>query len=508
MIDSLRRFLFCFSLGAVCAGAACAEESRAVTILPLGDSITEGGSGHRVYRYPLMEKLRAAGYRVAYVGGKTTFSDPGSPLGELKHEGYAGQNVGFLRARIDAIYRANPADIVLLHAGHNQFADRGPVPGMLADTRAIIESVRTINPKATVLLAQVIPSGKLPKYSYIPDFNQGLVALAAELDEPARRVILVDQAEGFDWRTDTTGDRVHPNAQGAEKMARRWFEALERILPAPDSRAASATSAANASAAATPLSLRLWPGEAPGLSADPGPELAEAGGRVSNVSVPRLDVYLPPAGKGNGAAIVICSGGGYSRLASGPLGEGAAKTFGSMGYAVFSLKYRTSPPSKDVRRDALADARRAVRTVRANAAGWGIDPKRVGLVGFSAGANLILNLAANSDAGDPGAADPIERQSCRPDFVGLAATWPHNQKIADFKIAADAPPAFVMHARDDPTARFAFGEEIVAAWTSAGVPVEFLAVPKGGHMAFNVFPTGADKWPARLDAWMRGLPLR
>lgn len=237
MVLFFRRLLLPLAFAA-CIGASRGEEARTVTILPLGDSITEGGPRHRVYRYPLMAKLQAAGYHVAYVGGKSTFAEADSPLGILKHEGYAGQNVGFLRSRIDAIYRANPADIVLIHAGHNQFADRGPVPGMLADTRAIIVAIRGINPKAMVLLAQVIPSGKLPKYSYIPEFNRGVAVLAAELDTPAQRVVLVDQAEGFDWHTDTIDDHVHPNAQGAEKMAQRWFEALQKLLPASASRLA------------------------------------------------------------------------------------------------------------------------------------------------------------------------------------------------------------------------------------------------------------------------------
>ncbi|MET0262268.1 MAG: hypothetical protein ABW223_05175, partial [Rariglobus sp.] len=134
-------------LGLVCVAAAAATAGfSSVTILPLGDSITEGGSGFRVYRYPLMEKLRAAGYDVAYVGTKTTRAEPGSPLGELRHEGYGGQSIGFLNAKFNELYRQNPADIILLHAGHNQFADKLPVPGLLRDTRAIIEKARVINP--------------------------------------------------------------------------------------------------------------------------------------------------------------------------------------------------------------------------------------------------------------------------------------------------------------------------------------------------------------------------
>ncbi len=223
-------FLLFFGIGFPCLLPA----ENPVTIMPMGDSITEGSGGaFQVYRYPLMEKLLAAGYNVTYVGSKTTRPLKGSPLGELHHEGYGGQSIGFLKGKFDELYGQNPADILLLHAGHNQFADQGPVPGMLRDTRTIIEKARAINPKVIVLVAQVISSGKLPKYSYIPEYNAALVDLVAELNTPAQPVILVNQADGFNWETDTIGDHVHPNAQGAEKMAMKWFEALQKILPAP-----------------------------------------------------------------------------------------------------------------------------------------------------------------------------------------------------------------------------------------------------------------------------------
>ncbi len=470
---------------------AASPASAAVTIMPLGDSITEGGAGFRVYRYPLMEKLQSAGYDVTYVGTKTTRADAVSPLGELKHEGYGGQAIGFLNSKFNELYAQNPADIILLHAGHNQFADKLPVPGMLRDTRAIIAKARAINPRVTVLVAQVIPSGKLPKYSYIPEYNTALIELAGELDTPKQRVILVNQAEGFDWKTDTVNDQVHPNAGGAEKMAQAWFVALQEVLPSPKEKAVPVDLVTDGV-----LSLRLWEGDAPGLPAGVGPEVAEAAGRVSNVSVPLLDVYLPPKGKANGTAIIIVSGGGYGRLASGPLGKSAAKIFGPIGYAVFSLKYRTSGASKDVLADVTADGTQALRIVRSRAAEWGIDPKRVGMVGFSAGANLILNLATNTADAD-----------ARPNFVGLAATWPYKQKITSFMIDGRVPPAFVLHTKDDTSARFTFAEEIVEAWKAAGVPVEFHPQDTGGHMAFNTFKPAAEDWPARFDAWLRGLKL-
>jgi acetyl esterase/lipase/lysophospholipase L1-like esterase len=496
--------LACLALSTVHAAERMPRSTTPITLMPFGDSITEGGTGFHIYRYPLMEKLREAGYNITYVGSKTTHSVTGSPLGVLRHEGYAGQNSTFLNARFETLYRANPADILLIHAGHNQSADQHPIPGLLKDTRAIITTARTINPKVVVLLAQVITSGKLPKYSYIPAFNQELIALAASLNTAEQPVVLVNQADGFNWRTDTVDDRVHPNAQGAEKMAARWFDSLKKILPPPATKTAGVKPAATdvPLKATAPQSLRLWPADAQGVPSDPGAEVTEPGERISNVSVPTLDVYLPPPDKANGTAIIICSGGGYTKLASGPLGRGAADVFGPRGYAVFSLKYRTRPPSKDVLKDALADARQAVRLVRSRAAEWRINPDRVGMVGFSAGANLILNLATSSTAGDPTAADPLARWSDRPDFVGLAATWAFNQKSTSFAIDERVPPAFILHARDDTTAPIAFAEEIAAAWHKAGAPVAFHPYEKGEHMVFNFPATHARDWPERFMTWL------
>ncbi|MBB6051503.1 GDSL-type esterase/lipase family protein [Armatimonas rosea] len=186
-------------------------------IMPIGDSITEGGSTFVTYRVPLAEKLAKAGYQAEFVGSRQSFG--------LRHEGYGGKNAEFLAATVPANFQKFPAEVVLIHAGHNHFVEEKPVAGILAATESLITALRTIDPKVVVLLAQVIPAGKLPKYAYIPELNVGLAALAKRL-----KVIGVDQATGFDWHTDTIADHVHPNAQGAEKLALRWFDALQRVV--------------------------------------------------------------------------------------------------------------------------------------------------------------------------------------------------------------------------------------------------------------------------------------
>ncbi len=205
------------------------EAVRVVRLMAVGDSITAGADHFSNYRYPLWEKLFAAGYRVEFEG--TQHSE--SSVGPLAHEGYGGKNTEFLAKTVPDHFRAHPADIVLLHSGHNHSEEEHPVPGIIAATKQIISDFRAVIPHVTILLAQVIPSGKLPKYSYIPELNNALARLAAHLDRSDQRVMLVDQATGFDWVADTVADKVHPNARGAGKMAQRWFEALTKILPPP-----------------------------------------------------------------------------------------------------------------------------------------------------------------------------------------------------------------------------------------------------------------------------------
>lgn len=204
-------------------------EQKIYRIMPVGDSITEGGGSFSNWRYPLWEKLHNAGYLIEYVGSRKS----PSPIGDLHHEGYGGKNSGFLAATVPGNFKKHPADIVLLHAGHNQFAEQKPVPQILKDTESLIRDFRNVNPKVTVLVAQPIPSGKLPKYSYLPQLGDDLARLAKRLDSPESRILIVPQALGFDPSKDTVADLVHPNASGAAKMTARWFEVLVTVMEKP-----------------------------------------------------------------------------------------------------------------------------------------------------------------------------------------------------------------------------------------------------------------------------------
>jgi lysophospholipase L1-like esterase len=164
--------------------------------------------------------------RFVFVGSQKT----DTPQGPLWHEGYGGKNAEFLATILEARLKANPANVLMLQAGHNHFIEEKPVAGIVTAHREMITTARRLNPKSIVFVAQVIPSGKLPKYSYIPELNTALAGLVKELHRPAQPVYLVDLATGFDPAKDTIADLVHPNTAGAEKIAQRWSEALLKVL--------------------------------------------------------------------------------------------------------------------------------------------------------------------------------------------------------------------------------------------------------------------------------------
>lgn len=216
-----------FALSLVCLSAWLGAAEPAVTrIMAVGDSITQGGKTFAAYRIPLAAKLQAAGVRFVFVGSQQT----ATPQGPLWHEGYGGKNAEYLASILEAKLKAQPADVLMLQAGHNHFIEEKPVPGIVAAHREMITTTRRLNPKTIVFVAQVIPSGKLPKYGYIPELNAALALLVKELHRPAQPVYLVDLATGFDPAKDTIADLVHPNAPGAEKIAQRWSEALIKVL--------------------------------------------------------------------------------------------------------------------------------------------------------------------------------------------------------------------------------------------------------------------------------------
>jgi len=283
-------------------------------------------------------------------------------------------------------------------------------------------------------------------------------------------------------------------------------------LAAASPRRGHADSAAGKPAAVpAPISMNLWAGDPPGMVPGSGPGADDGTGRYRNVGIPGMLVYLP-AGTTNAAhriAIIACPGGGYTHLTRLEGADGAVHAFTPRDVVVVSLKYRLKPPSAAVESDTLADVKRTVRLVRAHAAEWGIDPAKVGVLGWSEGANLGLNLASHFDAGDPVELDPVERQSSRPDFVVLLSPWPDGNPLSLYPIAKDAPPAFIGTASDDKTAPPAFAAGIADAYRAVGAQVEFMRVDSGGHGAFTIDAPGpGGKWIDRFWPWLATIGIQ
>ena len=269
----------------------------------------------------------------------------------------------------------------------------------------------------------------------------------------------------------------------------------------------------------TPDPIPLWPGKPPKCSENAPAETVNANAQLRMISAPTISAYLPPKEKRTGMAIIIWPGGGYGGMDWRTHVVYAAQVFNPLGVAVIGLKYRTRPPNgtsnADIQAIALLDAKRAVRTVRHHAAEWNLDPHKIGVAGYSAGANLAMNLAANFDAGDSRADDPVERQSSRPDFAVGLATWHWRQKESPFTFRKDTPPVFLVHATNDGITGGAPIElpcAIKADLEKLGVPVRLEVFDEGAHGVGNLIPQRVKngfpptKWPEMLLKWLDAIP--
>jgi endo-1,4-beta-xylanase len=260
----------------------------------------------------------------------------------------------------------------------------------------------------------------------------------------------------------------------------------------------------------------LWPAGAPTLQGanekeTTTPPNAQPGQRINsikNVHNPSIEVRLPPKELATGAAMIVAPGGGHSQLVWGSEGTDIADWLNSMGVAAFILKYRLAqtPNYKyTVEGEALQDTQRAVRIVRSRATEWGVDPARVGIIGFSAGGALAALADMRFDRGKPGASDPIETQSCRPDYVILVyAGWDPKMDLTTPK---DAAPAFLTSAGLDDKFHAKETVDFFNALFNAGVQADLHIYAHGGHggaiKARNGIPFGT--WHLRCQEWLADL---
>jgi acetyl esterase/lipase len=241
---------------------------------------------------------------------------------------------------------------------------------------------------------------------------------------------------------------------------------------------------------------------------------------------PVITPFLPPEGRASGTAVVIFPGGSYQHLSMEKEGSDVANWLASNGVTAFVVRYRLGPSYHHP--VMLGDAQRAIRTVRARAAEWGVDVRRIGIMGFSAGGHLASTAGTHFDAGAASSGDPIERASSRPDFmlliypvitmrdsithrgsrVNLLGESPDPELVRSLsnetQVTRETPPTFLVHSTDDKTVPVENSLLFYRALRDAAVPVEMHIFEYGGH-GFGLAPADPvlSAWTTSAEAWMR-----
>ena len=257
-----------------------------------------------------------------------------------------------------------------------------------------------------------------------------------------------------------------------------------------------------------PEKISLWTGQAP-----IGDGKFEPGNAV-------ITVYRPD--KPNGAAVVICPGGGYGVLVMEPEGYGIARWLNQHGLTGVVLKYRLPKGNPNI---PLLDAQQAIRIARSKAAEWGCDPKRIGIMGFSAGGHLAATAATHFDQGDPKALDALGKISSRPDFAilvypvitmgmmthggsraNLMGANPKEETVKLFsnelQVTNQTPPVFIAHAQDDAMVAPAQSQKFYEVLLSHNVPATYLKLPTGGHGLNGYKGPMWDEWQTESLKWL------
>jgi acetyl esterase len=435
---------------------------KSYTILGLGDSITEGNSPNKSYLFPLWEKLYKAGYLTEFIGPNTHQCE----IGSIRNAGFGGKNAEYLDVHIDSIYTKHPADIVLLHTGHNHFIEEKPIEGIIAAQKSIISKIVAINPNVKIFIAQVITSGKLPKYSYIPELNKQISHLADQLQKEGLPIILVDQSKDFNWKIHCLKDKVHPNSKGAELMANTWFKSVDKELEK----------------SMNPIAYK--------------PEITTY--KTFDDSALKLHIFKPlvKKNKGKRPAIVFFFGGGWS--VGSPLQfYKECEYYASKGFVAISAGYRTAYLHKSTAFESVSDAKSAIRWIRENANKYNIDTCKIVAAGASAGGHIaaaagtIKNLDEVTENKSISSVPnllllyyPVVDNS--PNGYGSEYIKNRFTEISPMhNINSMTPPTLIILGTDDPVLSIKQAELYKSKMTNVGGSCKLIFYKNAGHPIFH-----------------------
>lgn len=424
---------------------------------------------------------------------------------QMDNHSVGGKDTRWALTQVDTVLASKP-DLVIIAFGMNDSAGRS-AKEYQSNTKKLMEQIRKKRPQTEfILLAPMLGNRDWIhlKHELFPQYRDAL----AELCQPG--IALADLTsiwtEFFkqkkDW--DLTGNGVnHPNDFGH----RVYAQVLSTLLAPPS------TDDTTNNISQPPQVISLWNGNAP------------TGDDQYEKTDPKITVHRPV--KGNGAAVVICPGGGYGGLVTGGEGHSIAKWLNQHGITGVVLEYRLPAGRPFV---PLLDAQQAIRMVRANSKQWGVDPGKVGIMGFSAGGHLASTAATHFDAGNPKAENLVARQSSRPDFAilvypvvtmgaithggskrNLLGPNPSEELIELFsnekQVTEKTPPIFLAHAVDDKPVPIANSKILYAALQEKKIPSKFLELPSGGHGLNGYKGPMWDAWQTQSLAWLAKLKM-
>ena len=467
------------------------RDRQPLSIALLGDSISTGcnasGWAKAAPFQPPWQDLLAEHLRAASSADVT-----------LTNLAVGGTSTPWGITKVSDVIAAKP-DLVLLAFGMNDSSGR-PATEYAANISTMIQDIRKAAPETEfILVASMLGNADWVtlKQELFPAYRDALQGLTGPGIAIADLTSVWTELLKRKLDCDLTGNGVnHPNDFGH----RIYAQVLTTLLLPRETPSA---------APAGPIEVQLWPDQAPN------------GDQTFEKSSAKITVHI--ADKPNGAAMVICPGGGYGGLVTGPEGHGIAKWLNTHGITGIVLEYRLPRGRSFV---PLLDAQQAIRITRANAVAWRIQPDRVGIMGFSAGGHLASTAATHFQPADPQATDPLSRHSTRPDFailvypvVSMGATTHGgskknllgenpSQELVDLfsnekQVTARTPPMFLAHAVDDQPVPPQNSRDLYRALEAAGVPAEYLELPSGGHGLNGYQGPMWDAWQTQSLEWLR-----